>query len=108
MGKFATKRVWVSLVAAALFAAMLVPGLMGCTQRGDSVEPTGTPVTAETRIGLSTRLQVEWNGDWYEALVTRITHDDTFRVHYDGWDSRYEDVPRSRMRLAPVPEPVSQ
>lgn len=79
--------------------------LTACDRRGDSIEPTGVPVTEETRIGLSTRLQVESDGNWYEALVTEINPDGTYRVHFTAWDSRYdEDVPRDRMRLAPVPE----
>lgn len=74
-------------------------------RRGYPIEPTGQPVTADTNVGLGAYLQVERDGDWYEATVQELHDDGTFGVHYDGWDSRYdEDVTRDRMRLAPVPD----
>lgn len=77
----------------------------GGSYRGYAIEPTGTPVTEDTPIRLSTHLQVKSQGEWYEAIVLKLNKDGTFKVHFDGWESRFdEDVPRSRMRLAPVPK----
>ncbi len=76
---------------------------LGPYRRGHAVDPTGPPVTEQTKLGLGSYVQIERSGEWYEGKVTKVMPDGTFRVHYDGWDSKYDEaVPRSRLRLNPT------
>ncbi len=71
--------------------------------RGASIVPTGALVTGETSLHMGGNVHVESDGSWYERIITSVHEDGRVGVHYDGWESRYdEDVPRSRLRLIPV------
>jgi len=44
---------------------------------------------------------VQRGTSFYEAKIMAIRHDGRINVHYDGWESSYdEDVGRERIRVA--------
>ncbi len=45
------------------------------------------------------KVQVEWRGTWYKAVVLKVEPDGWYRVHYDGYDSSEDEtVGRDRLR----------
>jgi hypothetical protein len=97
-------RLWV--VLAGLLAAGA--GLLSCCGLGAAVvarcplpvTPTGTPVAADTPLGVGERVVAEWQGSWWDAEVLTTYPDGTVRVHYTGWSPTWDEtVHRGRIRL---------
>lgn len=61
---------------------------------------TGTaPASAGTSSAVGAHVEVLWNGTWYAATILAANPGGTFRVHYDGWASSWdEDVTADRVR----------
>lgn len=62
------------------------------------------PVTASTELVVGQSVAVEWKGKWYRGQVLALRGDGTVRVHYVGWDDKWdEDVPRTRLLFGDKP-----
>jgi len=65
------------------------------TPRVDIVPIVLPPATAtvETPHGFRAGdlVEVEWQGDWYLAVVREVMHD-TYRIHYDGYGDEWDEV----------------
>eukprot|EP00405_Crypthecodinium_cohnii_P013090 CAMPEP_0206433522 /NCGR_PEP_ID=MMETSP0324_2-20121206/8579_1 /ASSEMBLY_ACC=CAM_ASM_000836 /TAXON_ID=2866 /ORGANISM="Crypthecodinium cohnii, Strain Seligo" /LENGTH=1009 /DNA_ID=CAMNT_0053899795 /DNA_START=7 /DNA_END=3038 /DNA_ORIENTATION=- len=58
----------------------------------------------DSTMGYGQRLEVEYEGRWYPALLQQANQDGTFRVlYYD--DNSYEDVDREYIRVLSKPPP---
>jgi hypothetical protein len=58
------------------------------------------PVSATTALKPGDRVQGEWAGAWWAAEVLAVQPNGDVRVHYEGWDSAWDEtVPRSRLRV---------
>jgi len=68
-----------------------------CQQSHSVLAPPAAPtVGAAFRVG--DYVAVEWGGSWWPATILKAQPDGTYRVHYEGWDSRWEeDVPSTRV-----------
>jgi hypothetical protein len=54
---------------------------------------------AEPKFEVATRVEVEWDGTWYEATIVK-THLGLHYVHYKGYPEADDEwVPRNRIRL---------
>jgi len=63
------------------------------------LEPTGEPVTAETRLLVGESVQTEWQNQWWAARVIGLEPDGRVKVHYIGWEDRWDEVvTRERLR----------
>ncbi|HJL15636.1 MAG TPA: hypothetical protein RMH99_08275 [Sandaracinaceae bacterium LLY-WYZ-13_1] len=102
----ASKWIWPLVILAGMLAvgwAVVEYGFpaVGYETPGAATEPTGEPVTADTAIHPGMRLQVQSQGSWYVGRVVSVNDDGTVEIHYESWDSRYdEDVPRDRLRVS--------
>jgi hypothetical protein len=71
-------------------------------QRGAHVRPSHG-----FRVGQP--VQVEWNGQWYDATILVVERDGNYRIRYDGWSTNWDEpVPPSRIRVrvgAATPSP---
>jgi hypothetical protein len=65
--------------------------------------PAGTRVAdSDTELMKGGAIFVEWRGSWYRAEVVKEHDDGTVRIHYVGWDDKWdEDVQRDRVRVGP-------
>ena len=76
------------------------------------IEPTGTPVTADTVLNTGDKVQVLWKGpltlpdgkstneSWWSGEVLECNEDGTVSIHYTGWRSEWdESVSRDRLRI---------
>lgn len=43
------------------------------------------------RFGVGAAVCVEWSGTWWNATVVSIVGPDSWRIHYDGWSSRWDE-----------------
>jgi hypothetical protein len=67
---------------------------------GDPIS-SGKRVVASTPLGVGQILQVLWDGKWYHGEVMSVFTDGRVKVHYVGWDSKWDEiVPRTRLQLA--------
>jgi hypothetical protein len=45
------------------------------------------------------KVQASWHGNFYPATITMVISDSLFRVHFDGYDDRFdENVEESRLK----------
>src|SRR5438874_9325341 len=57
-------------------------------------------VTADTKLNVKDKVQVEWGGGWWNARVVALEADGRVKIRYedsDGWPD--EAVPRERLQL---------
>ena len=62
----------------------------------------GTPgyVDASTHLAPGYRLQVEWEGKWYDGQVLAVNADGTVKIHYVGYETSWDEtLSRSRLYL---------
>ncbi|MHC4958948.1 MAG: Tudor-knot domain-containing protein [Planctomycetota bacterium] len=59
--------------------------------RPGALEPTGRAVKDETRLVKGQPLLVEWGGHWWGAKVLAVRHDGMVRIHYVGWEERWDE-----------------
>lgn len=84
---------WIWLVALAPCLAVPV------AQASPAPIATSTPARAQ-------RVEVEWQGSWWPAVVVR-TRGTMTRVHYVGWGPEWDEwAPPSRVRSAAVRPPL--
>lgn len=69
----------------------------------------GAPA-ARTGYGVGAAVYVEWRGTWWDATVLEVVGPSHWKIHYDGWSSRWDEVvpaariaPRSAQRPGPRP-----
>lgn len=60
----------------------------------------GAPAAAPAgRFSAGQHVQVLWNGTWYASTILAANPNGTYRIHYDGWASSWdEDVSADRIR----------
>jgi len=60
----------------------------------------GEPVSAKTPLQPGDKVTIDWNGSWWAGEVVAVHQDGGVRVHYAGWESKWDEtVPRSRLQL---------
>jgi uncharacterized lipoprotein YehR (DUF1307 family) len=37
-------------------------------------------------------VEVQWKDKWYESKVLEVQGEDMFKVHYEGWDDKWDEV----------------
>lgn len=73
-----------------------------------SVPPTGRLVTSRTRLVPGMIVQAQWgSSSWYPVTIKAVDGDMVI-VSWNGWGDRLEEVPRSKLALAPpnIPQPA--
>src|SRR5690606_10943376 len=51
-----------------------------------------------SRFPVGSRVCVEWRGTWWDATVVEVVGPSLWRIHYDGWSQRWDEVvPLSRI-----------
>jgi hypothetical protein len=67
---------------------------------GMPVQPSGLPVGPDTPLEVGAAVLANWRGVWWRAQVVALEPGDLVRIHYVGWDSRWDEtVPRSSLLL---------
>jgi len=67
---------------------------------GRPVQPSGLPVGPDTPLEVGSPVLANWRGMWWRAQVVALESEDRVRIHYVGWDSRWDEtVPRSSLLL---------
>ncbi len=57
-------------------------------------------VTADTKLNVNDKIQVEWGGGWWNARVVALERDGRVKIHYEDWDDYPDEVvPRERLKL---------
>ncbi|MCE9575035.1 MAG: hypothetical protein K8W52_17930 [Deltaproteobacteria bacterium] len=101
----AARRPRVTLAARTLLLAALA--LAGCKAESRGKAPVALPSTAvaltsAAPLAVGRAVFVDWNGDWFEATVLADAADGTVKIHYVGWEDRWDEaVPRARVRITP-------
>jgi hypothetical protein len=73
------------------------------------VATSGAPVTAETPLAVGMKVLVKWQNGWWNADVLALFPDGQVRIHYTGWDARFDEVvSRERIRLPQQPAPAGK
>ena len=55
----------------------------------DAPVPAPAPAASEYQVG--ERVSVEWHGSWYPASILRVNSNGTYRIHYTGWESSWDE-----------------
>jgi hypothetical protein len=64
------------------------------------VQPSGIPVEDDTPLEAGMNVLANWQGFWFRARVIAIEGPDRIRVHYEGWEDRWDEtMPRSKLQL---------
>jgi hypothetical protein len=37
-------------------------------------------------------VEVQWKDKWYESKILEVQGEDKFKVHYEGWDDKWDEV----------------
>ena len=54
--------------------------------------------TAQAAWNAGDKVKVEWKGAWYNSVVVAVK-DAKYKIHYDGWDAKWDEwVAADRMR----------
>lgn len=70
------------------------------SEEGYPVEPSGIAVTPETKLSLGSTVLVPAQGQWWRAQVIGFEGPDHVRVHYLGWDAKWQEgVPRNELQV---------
>jgi hypothetical protein len=57
-------------------------------------------VTADTKLNVKDKVQVEWGGGWWNARVVALEADGRVKIRYEDWDGYPDEVvPRDRIQL---------
>ena len=56
------------------------------------VEPSGIPISLETRLQIGTAVLANWNEIWWRAKVVGLEGSGRVRIHYIGWDSAWDET----------------
>lgn len=79
------------IVRALLLAVALAAGALGWWALRDTAPP-GVPVGDVAELSVGQRVQVSWNGGWYEAEVLAHAPDGRVLVRYVGYESRWDEA----------------
>mgnify|MGYP002630988641 CR=1 FL=1 len=76
------------------------------------IEPSGTPITDDTKLSVGDIVQVKWEGrlvhpdgkvtneSWWNGEVIDLQEDGTVKIHYSGWRVEWDEaVSRERLRI---------
>jgi hypothetical protein len=66
------------------------------------------PIRGAMSFPRGTSVYVEWNGTWWNARVLEVVSSSEWKIRYDGWSSRWDEVvstSRIAGRDAPPPGP---
>lgn len=64
------------------------------------VLPPNKEVTPQTKLEVGRKLLVSWYGKWYPGEVLSLEPDGKVKIHFTGWDSKYDEiVERDRLRV---------
>lgn len=66
------------------------PAVVACSPVGAATKGTPSGVAASYKVG--DRIRVRWRGSVYTASVAGILAPDRFLVHYDGYETAWDEV----------------
>jgi hypothetical protein len=88
-------------------AVALVVALAGCGRKDQASTAAPTASATMEATGLASpsgtynagdKVDIEWRGSFYPGVILSVSRD-TYRVHYTGWSSTWDEtVPGSRLR----------
>lgn len=93
-----------SLIVIVILLTMLVAPVFGkeVQLRPGPMEPIGNKVTAETQLKPGQAVQIFWKKQWWFGSVLEAQKDGKVKVHYYGWDPKWDEaVPRERLLVMP-------
>ena len=101
-----------SLVVVGILLSMLVTPVLAkeVELRPGPTEPIGNKVTAETQLKPGQAVQILWKKQWWFGSVLSVEKDGKVKVHYYGWDPKWDEaVPRNRLLVLPKkPNPLKK
>jgi hypothetical protein len=62
------------------------------SDEGNPVEPSDIYVDEFTPLEIGSTVLAQWGGRWWRAEVIGLEGTDHVRVHYPGWDSKWDDT----------------
>jgi hypothetical protein len=69
-------------------------------EEGYPVEPSGITVEPETPLEVGSIVLAYSQGRWWRAEVVALEGDDDVRIHFPGWDSKWDvTVPRNELQV---------
>ena len=80
----------------------LLRGEQPTSEEGYPVEPSGIPVTPETKLSIGSIVLVPAQGRWWRAEVLGFEGPDHVRVRYPGWDAKWEEAVARNELQAPA------
>jgi hypothetical protein len=70
------------------------------SDEGNPVEPSGVQVQPETPLEVGTIVLSFSQGRWWRAEVIGLEGDDQVRIHYPGWDAKWDvTVPKTELQV---------
>ena len=70
------------------------------TEAGAPVEPSGLPVGPDTILEPGDTVLAFSQERWWRAEVVRLEPGDRVRLHFPGWDAKWDDVfPRNDLQV---------
>ena len=73
------------------------------------VQPSGKPVPTELALEVGRPVLVQWKNSWWNGSVIEQLAGGNVRIHYEGWDAKYDEVvPRSRLQFPAPQESLAQ
>jgi hypothetical protein len=87
------------MLVAALFACKQKPADEGEPSSASASPPATGPATAGAVFNPGDKVDVEWKGDWWKAVVTQVSAGPRYKIHYVGWSESWdEEVAPERIR----------
>jgi hypothetical protein len=80
------------VLVAALFACKKKPADEGEPSAASASPPAASPATAGAVFSPGDKVDVEWKGDWWKAVVTRVSAGPRYEVHYVGWSESWDEA----------------
>lgn len=59
---------------------------------GRVADAGGGSAVAVTSFKAGDKVEVEWHGTWYKAQVLAVVGKDQWKIHYDGYESSWDEV----------------
>jgi hypothetical protein len=57
-----------------------------------TAKASAAPVAAPVAFKVGAHGQVLWKGTWYAASIIAVTGTDKYKIHYDGYESSWDEV----------------
>src|SRR5262245_14273581 len=106
-----TGAVWIAVVLEKAQGATLAAQKAGAYQQvveyphsdeGKPVAPSGVRVGPDTPLKVGSRVLSFSQGRWWRAEVTALEPDGLVRLHFPGWDAKWDTVvPREELQVDP-------